>query len=216
MPSMTTTFRPATPDDARFLGWAMFMAARGHLKRGWFDIVLQRPVEFGIAFGARLANAQARSWWHHSFFTVAEVNGEPAAAACAFPDDAPYRVSGEAMAEASGKMGIGTAEQAALWSRGAFILKATTGEDNCWTIENVATAPQFRGHGVARALIRHMLDEMAAKGPRRAQISFLMGNAPAEACYRACGFEFAEDKTDKVFEAAMGVPGIRRLARDLP
>jgi len=212
---MSTTFRPATPDDSRFLGWAMFMAARGHMKRGWFDIVLQRPIEFGVAFCARLANAQARSWWHHSFFTMAEIDGEPAAAACAFPDDAPYMVSGEAMAEASDRMGIGKAEQALLWPRGAFILKATTGEDDCWTIENVATWPDYRGRGVARGLIAHMLQDMAKSGPKRAQISFLLGNAPAEASYRACGFAFAEDKIDEAFEAVMGVPGIRRLARGL-
>ena len=212
---MSTTFRPATPHDARFLGWVMFMAARGHLPRGWFDIVLRRPIEFGVAFCARLANAQARSWWHHSLFTIAEVDGQPVAAACAFPDSAPYRVSAEAMAEASDRMGISEAEQAELWPRGSFIMSATSGEDDCWTIENVATWPDFRGRGVARALIDHMLDDMGESGPQRVQISFLMGNTPAEHCYRACGFAFAEDKTANDFAAAMGVPGIRRLARDI-
>lgn len=210
---MTTTFRPATGNDAEFLGWAMFMAARGHLARGWFDIVLSRPDQFCTAFCARLANAKAKSWWHHSFFTLAEVDGRAACAACMFPDDAPYMVSGEAMAEASAVMGIGESEQAELWPRGAFIMSATSGEDDCWTIENVATWPEFRGRGVARALIEHML--RGRHGPRRVQISFLIGNTPAERCYRACGFEFAEDKTAKEFEAQMGVPGIRRLARDL-
>jgi hypothetical protein len=37
---MSLTFRAAGPDDAEFLGWVMVMAARGHLTRGWFDIVL--------------------------------------------------------------------------------------------------------------------------------------------------------------------------------
>ena len=212
---MTTAFRPATPDDAKFLGWAMFMAARGHLPRGWFDIVLQRPVEFGVAFCARLANAKAKSWWHHSFFTIAEIDGRAAATACAFADSAPYMVSGEAMAEASDRMGIAVSEQAQLWPRGRFMMNATSGEDDCWTIENVATGYEFRGQGVARALIAHMLDDMRRSGPARAQISFLLGNAPAEKAYRACGFAFAEDKCAKDFEAAMGVPGIRRLARGL-
>jgi ribosomal protein S18 acetylase RimI-like enzyme len=215
LPSMTTTFRPAAPSDARFIGWVMFVAARGHLPRGWFDIVLQRPIEFGVAFCARLANARAKSWWHHSFFTVAEMDGVPAAAACAFPDEAPYYVSGEAMTEASEHMGIGAAEQEQLWPRGRFMMSATTGDDDCWTIENVATAAEFRGRGVAQALIEHMLGEMRHSGPKRAQISFLIGNAPAEKCYRACGFEFAEDKTAKDFQAAMSVPGIRRLVRGL-
>jgi GNAT superfamily N-acetyltransferase len=210
---MTTRFRPANRDDARFLGWAMLVAARGHLACGWFDIVLQRPEEFCVNFCARLANAGARSWWHHSFFTIAEVDGEAASAACAFPDEAPYRVSGEAMAEASDLCGIGKTEQAQLWPRGAFIMSATSGEDDCWTIENVATRPEHRGRGIAAALIRHMLGEM--REPRRAQISFLIGNAPAEKCYRTCGFTFAEDKLSEEFATAMGVPGIRRLTRAL-
>src|ERR1700709_2307345 len=212
---MTTKFRQATADDAKFLGWVMFVAARGHLRRGWFDIVLQRPIEFGVAFCARLAHAKAKSGGHHSFFTVAEVDGEPACGACAFPDTAPYMVSGEAMTEASDRMGIGKAEQEQLWPRGRFMMSATTGEDDCWTVENVATWPEFRGRGVARGLIEHMLGDMARSGPKRAQISFLIGNDAAEHAYRACGFQFAEDKTAKDFEAAMGVPGIRRLARDL-
>ncbi len=202
-------------DDARFLGWVIFMAARGHLPRGWFDIVLERDEAFGVDFCAHLAMAKARSWWHFSYFTVAEVDGRPAAAACSFADSTPYYVSGEAMAEASEATGIGKSEQAELWPRGRFMMSATTGEDECWTIENVATWPAFRGRGVARSLIENMLGDMQKSGPRRAQISFLIGNAPAESCYRACGFSFAEDKTAPDFEAAMKVPGIRRLARDL-
>lgn len=212
---MTTIFRPAAPADAAFIGWAQVMAARGHLARGWFDIVLARDEAFCIGFAAKLAAAKARSWWHYSFVTIAEVDGEHAAAACAFPDSAPYMVSSEAMAEASGKMGLSAAEEAQLWPRGSFIMSATSGEDDCWTIENVATQPQFRGQGVAAALISHMLETMERRGPNKVQISFLIGNEPAERCYRACGFQFAEDKTAPEFEAAMGVPGLRRLAREL-
>jgi GNAT superfamily N-acetyltransferase len=212
---MSTSFRPAKPSDAEFLGWVMVMAARGHLTRGWFDIVLRRPEAFCVAFCAHLANAKAKSWWHHSFFTIAEVDGSLASAGCAFPDEAPYTVSGEAMAEASDRMGIDKDEQAQLWPRGAFIMSATSGEDDCWTIENVATRAEFRGKGIAAALIRHMLAHEMTSGSKRAQISFLIGNAPAERCYRACDFEFAEDKSARDFEAAMGVPGIRRLARKI-
>ena len=212
---MSTTFRAAKPSDADFIGWVQVVAARGHLARGWFDIVLERDEAFCVAFAAKLAAAKARSWWHHSFVTIAEVDGAPAAAACAYPDSAPYMVSREAMAEACDKTGLSKAEQDQLWPRGSFIMSATSGEDDCWTIENVATRPEHRGQGIAQALIEHMLEAMERRGPKRAQISFLIGNEPAEHCYRACGFQFAEDKTAKDFEAAMGVPGIRRLTREL-
>jgi hypothetical protein len=52
-------------------------------------------------------------------------------------------------------------------------------------------------------------------GFKRAQISFLIGNEPAEHAYRKAGFSFAEDKCAAEFEAAIGVPGLRRLARDI-
>ena len=97
------------PDDAEFLGWVMVMAARGHLTRGWFDIVLRRPEAFCVAFCAHLANAKAKSWWHHSFFTIAEVDGSRRIGWRAlFRTRLPYMVSGEAMAEASDSMRTST------------------------------------------------------------------------------------------------------------
>jgi len=136
-----------------------------------------------------------------------------AAAACAFPDETPYTVSGEAMAEAAQLSGIEATEQSELWPRGQFIMSATSGDDNCWTIENVATRADMRGKGIATELVRHLVSGFFGNGPRKAQISFLIGNEAAEHCYLGCGFSFAEDKTSEEFEAAMGVPGIRRLAR---
>ena len=54
-----------------------------------------------------------------------------------------------------------------------------------------------------------------AAGFKRAQISFFMGNTPAERAYSKSGFVFAEEKTAPDFEAALGIAGIRRFARDL-
>jgi hypothetical protein len=79
---MTERIRPADPDDAPFLSWAMLTAARSHLPRGWFDIALKRTESECLAFLRALAVTQARSWWHYSRFHVAEVDGVPAAALC--------------------------------------------------------------------------------------------------------------------------------------
>jgi len=210
---MTATIRPARPQDAGFLGWAIYMAARGHLKRGWFDIVLERDEAFCIAFSRRLAEAKARSWWHWSLFLVAEADGAPVAALCGFGDESVYMASSDAMAEASRFMGLSETEQARLWPRGAFILSCTTSEPGAWTIENVATLPEHRGSGVTQALLARGLDAARDAGFQRAQISFLIGNEAAERAYRKAGFEFAEEKRAPEFQAAMGVPGLRRLAR---
>jgi ribosomal protein S18 acetylase RimI-like enzyme len=212
---VSTLIRPAEPRDAEFLGWACVMAARSQLQRGWFDIVLRRDEAFVLDFAKHLTLATARSWWHWSLFHVAEVDGVLAAAMCGFGDERVYRASGEAMAEASAKMGIDDAEQAQQWPRGAFIISTATSEPGAWTIENVATKPEFRGSGVTQTLLEKELGVARAAGFRRAQISFFIGNSPAEKAYAKAGFVFAEERRSPEFEAAMGTPGTIRLVRDL-
>ena len=212
---MPITIRPATPNDAPFLGWACFEAARSQLDRGWFEIVLQRDEAFCIEFATRLTLAKARSWWHWSLFHVAEVDGVLASAMCGFGDESVYYVSHEAMAEAGDKMGIPKSEQAQFWPRGKFIVSPATGEDGAWTIENVATKPEFRGSGVTSALLEAELGIARTAGFKRAQISFFVGNDRAEKTYAKAGFRFAEEKHAPDFEAALGIPGVRRFARNL-
>lgn len=212
---MSSIFRPAEPRDAGFLGWACVAAARSQLERGWFDIVLRRDETFVLEFAKCLTLAKARSWWHWSLFHVAEVDGVPASAMCGFGDEAVYRASGAAMAEASEKMGIDANEQAQFWPRGAFVISTATSEDGAWTIENVATARAFRGTDVTHALLQKELEVARGAGFKRAQVSFFIGNTAAEKAYRRAGFVFAEEKRAPDFEAAMGVPGTTRLVRDL-
>lgn len=212
---MSLVIRPAEPRDAAFVGWASVMASRSQAARGWFDIVLQRDEAFVLEFAKYLALARARSWWHWSLFQVAEVDGVPASAMCGFSNSSVYRVSGEAMAEASDKMGISKEEQAQHWPRGSFIMSTVSGEDDAWTIENVATKPEFRGTGVTQKLMEKELDVARAAGFKRAQISFFIGNTKAERAYAKAGFTFAEEKRAADFEAAMGIAGVTRFARDI-
>ena len=212
---MATIIRPATPDDGAFLGWASVMASRSQLKRGWFEIVLQRDDPFCFAFAKCLTLAKAVSWWHWSLFLVAEVDGVAASALCGFGDDSVYSASMGAMAEAGDKTGIPKDEQAQFWPRGRFIVSPATSEDDAWTIENVATLPEYRGRGLVGKLLAAHLDRARAAGFRRAQISFFMGNDPAERAYTKSGFTLAEQKTAPDFEAAFGIPGIKRFARDI-
>lgn len=209
------SIRRAQPEDAAFLGWASYEAARGHLERGWFDIVLQRDRAFCIEFARRLTIAAARSWWHWSLFSVAEVDGMVTSAMCGFGDESVYRVSRDAMREAADGMSIDPVEQAQFWPRGAFIVSCSTSEPGAWTIENVATIPEHRGSGITEQLLQYEFKRAHDAGFRRAQISFLIGNESAEHAYRKVGFEFAEDKTSPDFQAAIGSPGLRRLAQDI-
>jgi ribosomal protein S18 acetylase RimI-like enzyme len=209
------TIRSAEPRDAEFLGWACVMASRSQLKRGWFEIVLQRDDAFCFEFAKYLTLATAVSWWHWSLFLVAEVDGEVACAVCGFGDGSVYAASSAAMAEAGDRMGISKQEQAQFWPRGAFIVSPATSESGAWTIENVATKPKFRGRGLATELVERELEIARGKGFKRAQISYFMGNDSAARAYARAGFVFAEEKTAPDFEAALGIPGVTRVVRDL-
>src|SRR5690242_8896722 len=115
---MAIVLRAAEPRDAAFLGWAAVTAARSHLSRGWFDVVLRRDDSFLFEFAAHLARAEARSWWHWSVFRVAERDGEVVSCVCGFGDESCYALSGAAMAEASERMGLDAREQSEIWPRG--------------------------------------------------------------------------------------------------
>ncbi len=212
---MTPSIRAARPADADFLAWVILAAQRGHLARGWFDVVLARPEPFCLAYIRELTLSEVRSWCHHSLFHVAEIDGRPVSALCGFRGSEVYERSGEAMQQASRTMGLDRAEHEKLWPRGAFILSCTTSEAGAWTIENVATLPDYRGRGVTDALLRHALACARKAGAARAQISFLIGNIKAERAYAKAGFEFAEEKRSSEFQAAMSTPGLRRMSRDL-
>jgi hypothetical protein len=62
-------------------------------------------------------------------------------------------------------------------------------------------------------LIEAALAKGRAAGFRRATISFLIGNEPAERAYAKAGFVFADEKRDPAFEALTGAPGFRMFAR---
>lgn len=212
---MPVIVRPATEDDAAFLGHACVMSARSQLPRGWFEIVLQRDEAFCLEFAKHLTLAKARSWWHWSLFDVAVVDGVVASALCGFGDESVYYHSREAMAEAADKMGIAKSEQEKFWARGHFIVSPATSEDGAWTIENVATAQAYRGRGLVQKLIDAETEMARDAGFKRMQVSFFMGNTPAERAYAKAGFKFAEQKTAPDFKAALGIPGVTRYARDI-
>ncbi len=60
-----------------------------------------------------------------------------------------------------------------------------------------------------------MLPEGKRLGMREAQITFLIGNDAAERAYAHAGFDYAGERRSPEFEAAVGVPGLRRYVRPL-
>jgi ribosomal protein S18 acetylase RimI-like enzyme len=155
--------------------------------------------------------------WHYSRFYVAEVDGIAAAALCAFHGDDPYVQSRAAMAEVvAGYAASATFELDAISARGSYIFTCTfEPAGDVWTIENVATLPQYRKQGLAGELIRHVLPEGKRLGMHEAQITFLIGNDAAAGAYTNAGFRFFGERRSAEFAAATGSPGLCRFVRPL-
>jgi ribosomal protein S18 acetylase RimI-like enzyme len=208
------TIRPARADDAPFIARSILSAQRGPRPRGWFDIALGWDEPRCLAFVEKIATAQALSWWHVSTFLVAEIDGAPAASLCALPASGTRGAAGNAIAEAAKDAGLGAADIAAIFQRGNYSANCwVQGGEGEWLIEHVASLPAYRGRGLVQALLAQALAGGGRAGFRRASISFLIGNEPAERCYAKAGFVFAEEKRDGAFEALIGAPGFRRFVR---
>lgn len=208
------TIRSARPEDAGFITQTILSSQRGYRPRGWFDVALGWPEAQCRDFIARIAVANAVSMWHVSQYWIAEVDGEPGAALCAVPAAGTGAAAWRAIEEVAAAAGLAAADLDAIRRRGAYTRACwVQGGEGDWMIEHVATDPAYGGRGLVQGLIAHALDQGCAAGFRRATISFLIGNEPAERAYTKAGFAFAEEKRDPAFEAIIGAPGFRMFAR---
>jgi GNAT superfamily N-acetyltransferase len=64
-----------------------------------------------------------------------------------------------------------------------------------WYIANVATHPDYRGRGLARALVAAALDRIRRQGGRNALLRVCADNEPAYRLYRSLGFQHLETGT---------------------
>jgi translation initiation factor 4G len=213
---MTVDVRPASTEDARFLGWTILAAGRAHLPRGWYDIALGLPEAGCLEVLSTLVLTHTPSFWNYSNFLVAEVDGEPAAALCGFGARTGWGQAETAMAEALSPMGWRREDIAAVWTRGAYVFTcAEETQGDPWVIENVATRPERRGLGLAVRLIEASLEKARGQGFDAAQLSFVIGNESAERAYTKAGFHLQEERRHPDFEAAVGAPGLKRFGRSL-
>jgi ribosomal protein S18 acetylase RimI-like enzyme len=208
--------RAATRKDAPFLAWVEQEAARSHLPSGFLDLMIPDEAE-RLDYLERMLTSEARSFMHHSGFLVAEVGGRAAAALSGYE---PKRTNDALLREASLEVFGQLAwprERLAEIAGNSAVAKTCNPEtpDDHWVVEWVATRPELRGRGLVSRLLGEILDEGRARGYRRAQISLLIGNAPAQSAYQSAGFRVVDEKRHPDFEAALGAPGIRRMQREL-
>ena len=210
---MDLKIRRATRDDADFLAWVMLASSRSHVSRGIWDLIIDADDAGCVYYLKRLAVAEPRSLCHYDSFLVAEAGGLPVAALCRFrPGESGWPLVSKAMANVQRDLGWTDEDKEASRQRMAPALACfipDTGED--WSIEFVATLPEYRRRGFVDALLREAIQEGAARGCKLAQITILAGNDPAQKAYEKWGFRVHAELGSEEFQSAIGAWGFRSL-----
>ncbi|RLC92531.1 MAG: GNAT family N-acetyltransferase [Chloroflexi bacterium] len=214
---MNVNIRPARPEDAEFLAWVMLAAGRSHMERGIWDIIISQPEEKCLAVLKELSLAPPRHMCSYTEFLVAEVDGRAVAALEGYdPDTNGELTVTEPLATATQKVGLTEADMAAgEQGLAAFLTCHLDTVEGAWVVEHVATLPDFRRQGVITRLLEAILDKGRQQGFGRAQVTFYIGNTPAERAYQKVGFRFLDEKRHPDFEAEIGCPGMTRWLCDL-
>jgi len=214
---MNIRIRTARPEDAPLLAWVMLAAGRSHMERGIWDVIISQPEDKCLAFLELLAVAEPHNMCHCSEFLVAEVDGKPAAALSGYdPREGLDAAVGEAMPGVAAKLGLTEADMAA-GEKGlaSFMTCHSDDYEGAWIVEHVATLPEYRKLGVISKLLEEILEKGRRRGHDVAQVSFYIGNTPAQRAYEKCGFRFHDEKRHPDFEAEIGCPGMTRLLCEL-
>ncbi len=214
---MNITIRSAQPEDAKLLAWCMLMSGRSHMEIGIWDLILSQPEEKCLEFLELLALQGPRHMCYYTEFLVAEIDGKPVAALEGFDSMSNGEETvAEPMMTVVEKMGLTEEDMApGQQSLTAFYTCHPENAEGAWIVEQVATLPEFRRTGVISKLIDAVLEKGRKQGFSLAQVSFYIGNTPAEQAYKKAGFRYVDEKRHPDFEAVIGCPGMIRLLRDI-
>jgi len=208
----------ATEEHVPFIAWVALEAFRSHLPQGFWDFMLHDLDEAGkLRQLEALVATEQRHWSHYSTFLVAEVEGQPVSALCAyFEEELGGPTIRIAITQANEKTGRTEEQTAAGFGRAMSIMSvAPEHVPGAWIVENVATLPDFRRKGLSERLMSAILDRGRAAGATTADISVFIGNDGAQRGYEKCGFEVVGDKLDAEFEGVYKTPGVRTLRRSI-
>jgi ribosomal protein S18 acetylase RimI-like enzyme len=217
---MSIHVRRATEDDLDLVTWVMLAASRSHLERGIWEYVNSSGEAQALAFLRRLATTDTVQIFHRSLFLVAELDGEPGAAMCAYDSSTQgFDVALPQIATATAAEGI-DAQDPDYVRRSGVLLSGFVMEDPGppvprWVIENVATRPEMRRKGLVDSLLHQLLGHGRERGFEYAQISVFIENERARRAYVKAGFEPLVEQRSDDWTKEIGCPGTEMLLQSL-
>ncbi|NNL66450.1 MAG: GNAT family N-acetyltransferase [Myxococcales bacterium] len=148
-----------------------------------------------------------------SGFRIAEVDGEPAGAACAWIEGAEGLPS--TLVKANLLQHFLDADRLAAakphFERlGQLTLPRAAGAIQ---LESIYVRPAFRGRGITSRILTEHLEKLRAKAPdcERAQIILVKGNGNAQRAYEKLGFRITQERHADDPELASIVPGDTKI-----
>jgi translation initiation factor 4G len=173
-----------------------------------------------LAFLRRLATSDTVHLFHHSLFLVAELDGEPGAAMCAYDSSTQgFDVVLPEITAATAAVGVDT-QDPDYARRSGVLLSGLVLEDPGprgprWVIENVATKPEVRRRGLVDSLLNQLLGHGRERGFEYAQISVFIENERARRAYIKAGFESLVEQRSDDWTKEIGCPGSEMLFQSL-
>lgn len=217
---MAIRIRRADDGDLDLLTWVMLAASRSHLDRGIWEYLNATGPAATQSFLRRLATTDVVHMFHHSLFLVAELDGEPGAAMCAYDSSTQgFDVALPEMAAATAAEGVDAGDPDYVRRSGVllsgFVLDDSGPPGPRWVIENVATKPEMRRRGLVDALLHQLLGHGRERGFEHAQISVLIDNERARRAYVKAGFEPLAERRSEEWPQEIGCPGTEMLLQPL-
>jgi len=217
---MSIRIRRATANDLDLVTWVMLAASRSHLERGIWEYLNASGEAETLSFLRRLATTDTVHMFHRSLFLVAELDGEPGAAMCAYDSSTQgFDVALPEMAAATAAESIDADDPEYVRRSGVLLSGFVTDQPGPpgprWVIENVATKPDMRRKGLVDALLHELLGHGRERGFEYAQISVFIDNERARRAYVKAGFEPITEQRSADWPLEIGCPGTEMLLQPL-
>jgi ribosomal protein S18 acetylase RimI-like enzyme len=213
---MGELIRSAEVGDCRALAYHAYLAGKSHLDVSVYDFMfpgLAGPTDARLTLIENLLQTKTVSWFHYTFCSVAELDGQVAASLCHYHNrDGAYSRIAPALME----LGWDKEDLMAMAERMGpfFAVDFEHGVDSL-IIENVGCSPKYRRHGLVSALIKDAVAMARREGFKDLQLGVFSGNTPAVNAYKKSGFEVVEERTDHSFEELMGSKGMIQMRLSL-
>jgi ribosomal protein S18 acetylase RimI-like enzyme len=192
---MDRQIRPATAADMPFLANIQYEATLPPLDYCFWAPVLVDTRTATLQFIEAMLQAQASNWGNVADFLILELQGKPVAAAAGYQPRGDYRMLDLAKVSAiAATLHWSKATTAQFLDRyqqmfGPDPQPAYFAPSGDWIIEYVALLPEARGQGLARVLLKALLEKGRSMGYEFAGISIVNGNEVAARLYEKLGFQ---------------------------